>query len=97
VSYEVNVPRAEENNCMCGILNGKYEKNRTTRMNHNSEKLTLGCKPGKFGRNCGINCRKILGDRYDYCQAHRLCQNENCMCAWGYTGPSCNSKYANVK
>jgi hypothetical protein len=90
VSYEVNVPRAESNNYTCGILNGKYEKNRTTRMNHNSEKLTLGCKPGMFGRNCGINCRNILGDRYDYCQAHKLCQNENCMCAWGYTGPSCN-------
>jgi hypothetical protein len=90
VSYEVNVSRGEANNYTCGILNGKYEKNHTTRMNHNSEKLTLACEPGKFGRNCGINCRKILGDRYEYCQAHRLCQNENCICAWNYTGPSCN-------
>jgi hypothetical protein len=66
-------------------------------MNYNIEESMPGCSPGKFGRNCEINCRNILGDKYEYCQEHRLCHNENCACAWGYTGPSCNSKYTNVK
>jgi hypothetical protein len=61
-------------------------------MNYNSEELMIGCNPGNLGSNCEINCKKILGHKYEYCQAHRLCQNENCMCAWGYTGPSCNGK-----
>jgi hypothetical protein len=90
VSYVVNVPGAEANNYTCEILNEKYKKNRTTRMNPNIEKFTFGCNPGEFGSNCEMKCRNILGDKYEYCQAHRLCQNENCMCAWGYTGPSCN-------
>jgi hypothetical protein len=90
VSYKVNVPGAETNNYTCGILNGKYEKNHPTIMNYNIEESMPGCSPGKFGRNCEINCRNILGDKYEYCQEHRLCHNENCACAWGYTGPSCN-------
>jgi hypothetical protein len=88
--YEVNIPGTEINNYKCKILNGKHEKNRRTKMNYNSEELMIGCNPGNLGSNCEINCKKILGHKYEYCQAHRLCQNENCMCAWGYTGPSCN-------
>jgi hypothetical protein len=87
VIYEVKVPGTEVNNYTCGILNGKYEKNRTTKINNNG---MLHCNPGNLGRKCEINCRNILGEKDKYCQAHRLCQNENCTCAWGYTGPSCN-------
>jgi hypothetical protein len=93
VAYEINIPENETNNYeyKCGILNGKYEKNGATRRNRYSEKLmTLGCNRGKFGNNCEINCGNILGDEYEYCQEHRLCQNENCTCAWCYTGSSCN-------
>jgi hypothetical protein len=92
VIYEVKVPGTEVNNYTCGILNGKYEKNRTTKINNNG---MLHCNPGNLGSKCEINCRNILGEKDKYCQAHRLCQNENCTCAWGYTGPSCNSKYRN--
>jgi hypothetical protein len=88
VSYQVNIPEAETNNYKCGILN---EKNLAARRNPYNEKLmTLDCNRGKFGNNCEINCGNILGDEYEYCQGHRLCQNENCTCAWGYSGSSCN-------
>jgi hypothetical protein len=69
VSYEVNVPGAGANNYTCGILNEKYEKNRATKMNYNSEKLTLICTSGNLGSNCEISCKDILGDEYEYCQA----------------------------
>jgi hypothetical protein len=97
VSYEIKILGTEASNHTCGILKRKHGKNRTTKINDSTKKLTLGCKPGYFGKNCEIGCRNVLGDKYEYCEAHRLCQNENCTCAWGYAGPLCNCKYTNLK
>ncbi|KAJ3620841.1 hypothetical protein MTP99_004755 [Tenebrio molitor] len=47
------------------------------------------CEPGKLGKYCNMSCNNVLGNEFEYCEKHRICQGSQCGCAWGYQGFLC--------
>jgi hypothetical protein len=86
VSIDVN-----NSTILCRDLNAQ----RRDENNINKEKQTrndgFSCEPGKFGNDCMISCKDILGMDEQYCQKHKICHESKCECAWGYEGSECDS------
>jgi hypothetical protein len=65
---------------------------RTKRHPAKEQKEIFKCKVGKLrSPHCDVSCETVLGSSYKFCEEHRICENSNCGCAWGYTGLQCNT------
>ncbi|XP_068900853.1 uncharacterized protein [Tenebrio molitor] len=53
------------------------------------------CEPGKLGKYCNMSCNNVLGNEFEYCEKHRICQGSQCGCAWGYQGSLCQQSCEN--
>ena len=50
----------------------------------------VNCKVGFLGKTCSIKCEDVLGEKYNYCENHKIWYNNIYECPWGYSGDSCD-------
>jgi hypothetical protein len=80
-----NIHRLDSSNLTtyaCQTLESENENNGT--MNP-----AFDCEPGKLGKYCNMSCNNVLGNEFEYCEKHRICQGSQCGCAWGHQGFLC--------
>jgi hypothetical protein len=85
--YRENVPMdANNSTILCRHLDAqRWDENNISKENQT-------CEPGKFGNDCIISCKDILGVDEQYCQKYKICLESKCECAWGYKGSECDSE-----
>jgi hypothetical protein len=85
--YRENVPMdANNSTILCRHLDAqRWDENNISKENQT-------CEPGKFGNDCIISCKDILGVDEQYCQKYKICHESKCECAWGYKGSECDSE-----
>jgi hypothetical protein len=57
--------------------------------NNGTMNPAFDCEPGKLGKYCNMSCNNVLGNEFEYCEKHRICQGSQCGCAWGHQGFLC--------
>ncbi|XP_068900845.1 uncharacterized protein [Tenebrio molitor] len=63
--------------------------------NNETMNTAFDCEPGKLGKYCNMSCNNVLGNEFEYCEKHRICQGSQCGCAWGYQGSLCQQSCEN--
>ncbi|XP_063924961.1 uncharacterized protein LOC135138865 isoform X1 [Zophobas morio] len=57
--------------------------------------INVNCKVGFLGKTCSIKCEDVLGEKYNYCENHKIWYNNIYECPWGYSGDSCDKECEN--
>jgi hypothetical protein len=76
---------------LCRDLNPQRRDENNINKENQTRNDGFSCEPGKFGNDCMISCKDILGVDEQYCQKYKICHETKCECAWGYEGSECDS------
>jgi hypothetical protein len=95
VIYRTQIIDKTPTNRTCHIMShvGKKDKKHAP---VKEQKERFECEVGKLrSPYCDVSCETVLGPKYKFCEEHRICENRNCSCAWGYNGLRCNKQCEN--
>ncbi|CAH1380838.1 unnamed protein product [Tenebrio molitor] len=91
--YRENVSiDANNSTILCRDLNPQRRDENNINKENQTRNDGFSCEPGKFGNDCMISCKDILGVDEQYCQKYKICHESKCECAWGYEGSECDSE-----